>query len=69
MAQNIGMIDRLLRVVVGLALLAYALQFIGVGSPYSWLGWFGAVPLLTGLIGNCPAYSLLGINTCGLAKR
>jgi hypothetical protein len=51
--------DRLVRVVLGLALLA--LVFVG---PRSMWGLVGVVPLLTGLIGSCPAYTLLGISTC-----
>ncbi len=63
MTVNEGTIDRTLRVVVGLALIALALGYIpGVAAtPF---GWIGIVPLATGLIGWCPAYTLLGINTC-----
>jgi len=56
--RNEGNIDRLLRVLVGLALLA--LVFTGPHTP---LGWIGLVPLLTGIVGFCPAYRLLGIST------
>ncbi|ABQ70076.1 MULTISPECIES: YgaP family membrane protein [Sphingomonadales] len=59
MSRNEGTIDRLLRVIVGLVLIA--LVFVG---PRSAWGWIGVVPLLTGLVGMCPIYSLLGINTC-----
>jgi hypothetical protein len=69
MTKNIGMIDRAMRVVGGLVLLAFALGLIGAGSPYSWIGWIGVVPLLTALLGNCPAYSLLGISTCPLERK
>ena len=69
MTRNIGSIDRTLRVVVGLALLAYALGFIGKGSSFAWVGWIGVVPLLTALIGNCPAYSIFGINTCSVERK
>jgi membrane protein implicated in regulation of membrane protease activity len=55
---NEGPLDRVLRVVVGLALLA--LVFVG---PHTWLGWFGVIPLLTGLVGFCPLYRLVGIRT------
>lgn len=61
MANNEGTLDRTARVVVGLALLS--LVFIG---PHSWLGLVGIVPLLTGLVGFCPLYRLLGVNTCGV---
>lgn len=61
MTRNEGKIDRILRVIVGLALIALALT--GKFTPW---GWVGVVPLLTGLVGTCPLYSLLGINTCKL---
>jgi cadmium resistance protein CadD (predicted permease) len=59
MTQNVGKIDRLIRVIVGLAVLS--LIFVG---PQTMWGLLGLVPLGTGLIGWCPPYSLLGINTC-----
>lgn len=59
MSRNEGTIDRALRVIVGLVLLA----LVFVGPKTAW-GWIGLVPLLTGLVGTCPIYSLLGINTC-----
>jgi hypothetical protein len=57
--NNVGRLDRILRVIVGLGLIS--LVFIG---PQSLWGWAGVVPLLTGLIGTCPVYTLLGIRTC-----
>ena len=58
-ARNIGGLDRTLRIVLGLALVLLALTgLIGL-----W-GWIGVVPLATGLLRTCPAYSLLGLNTC-----
>jgi len=62
--RNEGTFDRALRVLVGLVLLA--LVFVGPQSPW---GWIGIVPLLTGLVGICPAYSLLGIRTCSLPEK
>ena len=59
--KNEGKIDRTLRVIVGVALIS--LVFVG---PQTVWGWVGLVPLITGLIGNCPVYSLLGLNTCGV---
>jgi hypothetical protein len=59
LANNEGGVDRTLRVIVGLALLS--LVFLG---PKSMWGLVGVVPLLTGLAGTCPLYTLLGINTC-----
>jgi uncharacterized membrane protein len=63
MKVNVGTVDRVLRVLVGLALItAAATGRIGV-----W-GWLGVVPLATGLFRFCPAYTLLGMNTCGTAS-
>ena len=63
MKVNTSKIDRVVRVVVGLALLAAAVT----GNIGAW-GYIGVVLLLTGLMGRCPAYGLLGINTCGTKK-
>lgn len=63
MKCNSGMIDRALRVIVGLVLIALTLT----GTIGMW-GWIGVVPLLTGAIGFCPLYPILGINTCGTKK-
>ncbi|MDA7426876.1 DUF2892 domain-containing protein [Primorskyibacter aestuariivivens] len=62
MKKNVGTIDRGIRIVVGLALIAA--YFLNSGGTYSWLYLLGIVPLVTGLIGSCPPYALLGINTC-----
>lgn len=64
MTPNIGTIDRIVRVALGLALIAFALGYIYPGTGWNWAGWIGAVPLLTALFGYCPAYALLGITTC-----
>lgn len=64
MTTNVGGLDKTLRIVAGIVLIALAITGV-IGA---W-GWIGVVPLLTGLIGNCPAYSLLGMNTCGLKKN
>jgi Protein of unknown function (DUF2892) len=64
MTKNVGTIDRALRTVVGLVLIAYALKLGMPNTGWNWLGWVGVVPLLTALIGNCPLYSLVGVNTC-----
>jgi hypothetical protein len=55
--KNEGTIDRTLRVIAGAALVS--LVFVGPETPW---GWIGIVPLVTGLVGNCPVYSLLGIS-------
>ncbi|MCC1492380.1 DUF2892 domain-containing protein [Cognatishimia sp. F0-27] len=60
--KNVGTIDRALRIIIGLALLAGF--FLNADAAYRWLYLLGVVPLATGLIGSCPPYALLGINTC-----
>ena len=59
MKSNVGGIDRVVRIVLGLVLLGLTLT----GQIGAW-GWIGIVPLATGALGWCPPYSLLGINTC-----
>jgi O-antigen ligase len=59
MTKNIGGIERIVRIVAGLILIALA----ATGTVGLW-GWLGLVPMATGLMGWCPPYSLLGINTC-----
>ena len=63
---NVGGIDRILRIVVGLALLAGF--FLDTDASWRWAYLIGIVPLFTGLFGTCPAYSLLGLNTCPMKK-
>lgn len=59
MTRNAGLIDRVLRVALGLGLIiAAATHTIGL-----W-GYIGIVPLLTGIVGYCPAYRLIGLSTC-----
>lgn len=57
--MNVGGIDKILRVIVGLVLLV--LVFVGPQTPW---GWVGLIPLLTGLVGFCPLYKIIGLNTC-----
>ncbi|MEZ5645415.1 MAG: DUF2892 domain-containing protein [Burkholderiaceae bacterium] len=59
MTKNVGGVDRTLRIIVGIALIAAAVT----GTVGVW-GYIGVVPLLTGLMGWCPPYALLGFNTC-----
>jgi membrane-associated protease RseP (regulator of RpoE activity) len=58
MKANVGGVDKVLRMVLGVALIAWA----AMGGP-AW-AWIGVVPLLTGLFNFCPLYALLGMNTC-----
>lgn len=67
MTANVGGIDKILRIVVGLALIAFALLGPATLS-WKWIGWIGVVPLLTGLFNFCPAYTLLGISSCPAKK-
>ena len=61
MKKNVGGIDRTLRIVLGLVLIGLA-----ASGTVGWWGYLGVVPLLTGLVGWCPPYSLLGWNTCSV---
>lgn len=62
MTTNVGTIDRVIRMVIGLGLLWSALMAPATGC--NWIGWIGVVPLVTALVGNCPLYSILGVSTC-----
>jgi hypothetical protein len=64
MTRNVGGLDRGLRIVAGLLLLA-----LGWFGPLGWWGLVGLVPLATALVGSCPAYTLLGLNTCPMGGR
>ena len=66
MKANVGSIDRILRIAAGIALLA--LLFILPGNE-RWWGLIGLLPLATGLFSFCPAYTLLGLNTCPTKQR
>jgi hypothetical protein len=63
MKVNEGLVDRILRVVVGAGVLSLA--FVGPQTPWAYLG---LIPLATGLVGFCPLYALLGVNTCPVRK-
>lgn len=65
-AKNVGSIDRILRIVVGLVVLS--LFFIYPDASWRYLALLGIVPLLTGLFSTCPLYSILGISTCPMKK-
>lgn len=62
MTPNVGNIDRIIRILAGIALIAWALM----GGPV-W-AWIGVLPLASGVFKFCPTYKLLGINTCGPKK-
>lgn len=63
MKANVGGMDRVLRIAVGLVLVVLAV--LGIGTPWTWIG---VVPLATGAMGWCPLYPLLGLSTCPLKK-
>jgi len=62
MQANVGSVDRIVRIAAGLALIALAVA--GTIGPW---GYIGVVPLLTGFMRVCPAYSLIGVNSCSAA--
>ncbi|MDO8983152.1 DUF2892 domain-containing protein [Cypionkella sp.] len=64
---NVGSVDRILRVVVGAALLLWFLLDQGTGF-WHFAKLIGLVPLLTGVFGTCPAYTLLGVSTCEMKR-
>ena len=64
LARNEHPIDRTIRVVAGITILS--LVFVG---PKTYWGLVGLVPLLTGLVGNCPLYRIFGLSTCPLGRR
>ena len=63
MTRNEGTIDRALRIILGLGLIS----LVFVGPQTAW-GWIGIIPLVTGALGTCPLYSMLGISTCPMPK-
>ncbi|MEX5730207.1 hypothetical protein Ga0609869_003560 [Rhodovulum iodosum] len=62
-AKNVGSIDRIARIVLGIALIAGFYLNDG-DSAWRYLYWIGLVPLITGLFSTCPLYSVVGMNTC-----
>ena len=63
MRPNVGSLDMVLRVIVGLALLAFALRLGFPDTGWNWLGWIGVIPIATAVFRVCPAYSIFGIRT------
>ena len=64
MKRNVGGIDRAARIIIGALLIGLAVA----GTIGAW-GWIGVVPLATGMLGTCPLYRILGLNTCPLSTR
>jgi hypothetical protein len=63
MKVNVGMVDKVVRIIAGLVLIGLTLT----GTIGVW-GWIGVIPLVTGVMGWCPLYSIIGVNTCGANK-
>jgi apolipoprotein N-acyltransferase len=63
MSSNIGVIDRTLRIIVGVLLIGFAAGYAFPQTGWNWLGWIGVVPLVTAIVGVCPLYSVLGLST------
>jgi hypothetical protein len=64
MHTNVGVIDRILRIIVGVVLIAFAIPVGFPSTGWNWIGWIGVIPILTAGFGICPLYSLLGISSC-----
>ena len=69
MDNNIGTADRIVRIVIGVLLIAFAIPVGFPATGWNWVGWIGFVPILTALVGWCPLYSMLGLSTCARPAR
>lgn len=69
MNRNIGTVDRILRVVLGVVLIAFAIPIGFPATGWNWVGWIGIIPLATALFGSCPVYSLVGLSTCPVKSK
>jgi hypothetical protein len=69
MTANVGMIDRVIRIVVGILLIAFALRLGFPETGWNWIGWIGVIPILTAIFGYCPAYTIIGLSTCPLTRK
>jgi hypothetical protein len=69
MSKNIGNIDRIVRIVIGLLLIAYAIPLGFPSTGWNWVGWIGVIPIVTAFVGTCLAYSVLGVSTCTVGTR
>ena len=64
MPTNMGVIDRVARFAIGVALIAFAIPVGFAPTGWNWVGWIGVIPLLTAAFGFCPLYTVLGVSTC-----
>jgi hypothetical protein len=69
MSANVGNIDRVARLVIGLALIAFAIPIGFPSTGWNWVGWVGVIPIGTAIFGYCPAYALFGLSTCPAAEH
>ena len=69
MTMNVGTIDRVVRIVVGVVLIAYAIPLGFPSTGWNWVGWIGIVPIVTAVVGYCPAYTVLGFSSCSASVR
>jgi hypothetical protein len=63
MPTNVGTADRIIRTIIGLGLLAFAIGLIFPNTGWNWIGWIGIVPILTAIFRTCPLYSAIGVST------
>lgn len=63
MKKNMGTIDRILRIIVGVALITYGIL------NQSWIGFIGIIPILTALVRFCPLYTMFGMSTCKIEPK
>lgn len=64
MSKNVGTADRILRVLIGLVFIAYAIPLYFAETGWNWVGWIGVIPLITAAVGFCPLYRVVGLSTC-----
>jgi hypothetical protein len=64
MSKNVGGLDRVVRIILGLLLIAYAIPLGFQHTGWNAVGWIGVIPLLTAVVGTCPLYSIVGVSTC-----
>jgi Protein of unknown function (DUF2892) len=69
MSRNVGSVDRVIRIVIGVALIAFAARIGFPDSGWNWVGWIGVVPVLTAAFGTCPLYSAIGLSTRTASSR
>ncbi len=64
MTKNVGTLDRIIRLIVGIVLIAYAVPIGFPATGWNGVGWLGLIPLATAVLGSCPLYTMLGASTC-----